>query len=172
MFLLEHAALSANTHTCAKFDRYRVGLVSHAAHFEASFEDLAGNRWTWWRLVFIFRQKMLRWAFGWGPFSSHSATRDRLSFHSAILLQRPCLRQDNSPRWTTLFYNWVLFKLWHLPECSSQQQTKCNVGSVTVCVCVQNLLLIPEIRDNGGLLQITLANVNALNWLANQVRLG
>lgn len=95
-----------HTHCCSKFNRYGICLLRHlAAHVKAYLGDFARSGWSSWGLSLILRHEMLGSALDSGsPFSSHSATRDRLSFHSAFLLLRPCLRQDNSPRWTTVFW--------------------------------------------------------------------
>lgn len=95
-----------HTHCCAKFDWYGICLLPHlAAHVKAYLGDFARGGWSSWGLSLIFRHEMLGSAFdSRSPLSSHSATRDRLSFHFAFLLLRPCLRQDNSPRWTTAFW--------------------------------------------------------------------
>lgn len=92
-----------DTHCSSKFDRYGIRLLRHlTAHAKAYLGHFAGCWWDPWGLILVFSCEMLGCAFDCCPFSSHSATRDRLSFHSAFLLLRPCLRQDNSPRWTTV----------------------------------------------------------------------
>lgn len=102
--------ITQHTHCYSKFDWYGICLLPHlAAHVKAYLGDFARSGWSSWGLSLILRHEMLGSAFdSSSPLSSHSATRDRLSFHSAILLLRPCLRQDNSPRWTTVF--------WHLDK--------------------------------------------------------
>ena len=89
-----------STHGCSKFDRYGDRLLPHLAlHAKAYFGDFAGRGWVRRGLVVILLGcEVLGRAFDCGPSSARSATRDRLSFHSASLLLRPCLRQDNSPR--------------------------------------------------------------------------
>lgn len=92
-----------HTHCCSKFDRYGVGLLcQRTAHAKAYLGDFTGCWWVFWGFILILGREMLGCAFDCCPFSPHIATRDRLSFHSAFLLLRPCLRQDNSPWWTTV----------------------------------------------------------------------
>lgn len=125
-----------HTHCCSKFDRYGIWLLPHrTAHAKAYLGDFAGCWWASRGLILVFRCEMLGCAFDCCPFSSHNATRDRLSFHSAFLLLRPCLRQDNSPRWTTVSCELDnKSHLYHLYLCgkryvSIHQRTNGNLGS-------------------------------------------